>query len=210
MRIAAFALALVLAPAVARTETNLLVSSGIVYPIGSMSTYTEGRHLADNWSPGLDFGVGLEQRLTGRVGLFSSIEYSHLFFDRYAAYQAIIPEARILASRGGPASLYRTLLGARLHSSKHAGIQAHVSTGAGYVLERPGAIEVLYSDTNVGGSTARVQYPDADYWVHTFGFGVRVPAGGRRSLDLSLRYDSDYETRFQTHGTVGFVIPLDR
>ena len=188
-------------------QTEAWIHVGLGSPAADFP-YDKSQFLNLYWKNGLNFGAGVQVAATRRLWIAPSIEYTYYRWDNFNFRGPMIPELSIRSANGHNSHLYRFLIEVRYYAQTASILQLFVTTGAGYTIEKIGAIQATVDDMNNGAFTWNVQYPGRSYFTHNLGIGLRLNVIAPLAVDLTAKYFSDYSQRFHTSINAGLLCAI--
>ena len=162
------------------------------------------------WRAGPVISAFVDVHVTESMAISPSIEFGQHPFNQYVFHGAMIPEIRIIDSRGFDSRIYRIAIEGKLLSSTPQFFRLQLVSGLTYIYEDLGDIFVTYQDMNFPGEVERKRPNNSkSFFAHSLGIGVRSLISESIGLGFTAKYVSNYSDRFQTTLTAGVLLRLD-
>ena len=201
-----FLFLLVIFPLSLSAQSKIGAYLGANFPSAS-DPFATGDVLAEYWHPAISVGAYYEFPLFSWVELSPFIEYNHYIFDEF--HNTVTPPEP-KESSGQVSRVLRVMGEIRLLDRAANGNSAYLVTGFGYVVEKPGQINVQWVPGSAEESSSTIQFTGKDYWVQSLGIGYQFDVSEYMAVDLCAKYYSNYRDRFAISTNVGIVFSLER
>lgn len=180
-------------------QLSISFSAGIDPKELSLYNHTASDGNNAYWNDGFSFGGNIDYTISEKIIISALAHYSHYNFDRYANAGISIPEIRFLYAEGENSKLLRTSIEAKFFPFPQNRFKFFIFSGLGVVFEDLGTVKTHYSNMMIDGNqTYIIDSEIKNYFVHSFGLGVRTDIISNLFVDISGSYYSNYDERFQT------------
>jgi hypothetical protein len=157
-------------------------------------------------NPGFATGLSSELYVSPTIAICPSIEFANYAYDEKTSYiVTTIPERRVKSTSADNSHLWRFLVEISQLTNPEKTIRLHLSTGVGYVLERPGLITATFEDMNGPSFTETFKHDARKYFVHALTLGAQWALLPALALDLRAQLLSNYSDRMSTIVALGVV-----